>query len=173
LSPWLFPFEFSTLNYVNQYSFLFYTLCPYKTKFSDDENIILEAQLLKCSTHVSWFALHFNLLLASILFIYPSYIVIMSRHILFHDIPNTTSHHVPKRRCETDTNQDNFCAIATTVSLLFSTPEILFSNFIHAFSPYSCFDIFILMFSCKNSFLMSFWADILFCFVFFILFGFL
>jgi hypothetical protein len=34
----------------------------YKTQFPDDENIFLG-----CSTHVSWFVLHFILLLVSIL----------------------------------------------------------------------------------------------------------
>ena len=37
----------------------------------------------------------------------------------------TTSHRAPKRKCETDTNQGNFCAIATILSLLFFNPEFL------------------------------------------------
>jgi hypothetical protein len=94
--------------------FLFTPRVPYKTKFLDEENVVLETRLLISSTHVSWFVLPFNLLLApislllfdvvpSILFIYPSYIAIMSRQILFHDIPNTTPHRAPWRRCEADT----------------------------------------------------------------------
>jgi hypothetical protein len=48
----------------------------------------------------------------------------MSRQILFQDIPNTTSHHALKMKCETDTNQGNICAIATILSLLFFIPEV-------------------------------------------------
>jgi hypothetical protein len=112
--------------------FLFTPCVPYKTKFLDEENVVSEARLLISSTHVSWFVLPFNLLLApislllfdvvpSILFIYPSYIAIMSRQILFHDIPNTTSHRAPWRRCEADTTSKViFLAITTILNLLFS-----------------------------------------------------
>jgi hypothetical protein len=111
----------------------FHTRVLYKTKFPDDINIVLEAQLLRCSTHVSWFVLHFNLFLHQCCYcylawfhqFYLSLFIMMSRQILFQDIPNTTSHCAPKRKFETDTNQGNFCAIATILSLLFSNPEIL------------------------------------------------
>jgi hypothetical protein len=113
LSPWLFCFEFNALNHANQYSFLCVSC---KTQFPNDENIVLEAQLLRCGTNVSLFVLHFNLQLASILlllfdvipsvlFIYPSYIVMMSRHIWFQNIQNTTLHRAPKKKCETNTNK--------------------------------------------------------------------
>jgi hypothetical protein len=66
---------------------LFTHRVPYKTQLPNDENIVLEAWLLRCITHVSSFVLRFNILLASILlflfdvvppilFIYPSYILL-------------------------------------------------------------------------------------------------
>jgi hypothetical protein len=142
----------------------FFTPCiPYKTQFPYDENIILEARFLRCITHVSWFVLRFNLLLAlillllfdvvpSILLIYPSYIVMMSRQILFPDIANTTSHHAPKRKCETHTNQCNFCAITTIFRLLFFNLGMKCMQYlvgIFAISPISLFTKFIMIFFCK------------------------
>jgi hypothetical protein len=60
----------------------------------------------------------------SILFICPSYIVMMSRQILFQNISNTTSHRATKRKCITNTNQGDFCEIATVLSLLFFNHEM-------------------------------------------------
>jgi hypothetical protein len=119
---------------INTHS-LFTPSIPYKTQFPDGKNIVSESRLLRRSTHVSLFVHCFNLqitsillllfnVVPSILFIYLSYVVMMSRQILFQNISNTTSYCAAKRKCVTDTNLGNFCEIATVLSLLFFNPEM-------------------------------------------------
>jgi hypothetical protein len=54
----------------------------------------------------------------------------MSRQISFQDIANTISHRAPKRKCETDTDQGNFCAIGTISSLLFFNREMKYMQYL-------------------------------------------
>jgi hypothetical protein len=123
-----------SITLINTHS-LFPPCIPYKTQFPGGENIVSDTRLLRRSTHVSLFVLHFNLLITSILlwlfnvvpsilFIYPSYIVMMSRQILLQNISNITSHRAAKRKCVTHTNQGHFCEIATVLSFLFFNPEM-------------------------------------------------
>jgi hypothetical protein len=121
----------------------------------------LEAWLLRCSTHVSWFVLHFNVLVASILlllfdmvssilFIYPSYIVMMSRKILFQNIPNTNSLSAPKiGNVKPTWTKEIFVQLLPFWVFYFLISK--FCSYFHScIFPYSRFDMFILMFSCKK-----------------------